>query len=167
MAFPRPGFGIAADRAGGPGDKRAELSGDSRGGAQALRPVSGEYWRALDRERTYPTEFVKALTQAGFLSVLIPEEYGGSGLGLGAATAVLEEIHRSGCNGGACHAQMYTMGTLLKHGSEAQKQTYLPAIARGELRLQAFGVTEPTAGTDTTRIRTFARRAGDKYIVNG
>ncbi|NIJ35970.1 alkylation response protein AidB-like acyl-CoA dehydrogenase [Sphingopyxis panaciterrae] len=127
----------------------------------------GEYWRELDREREYPAAFVRALTEAGFLSVLIPEEYGGSGLGLQAATAVLEEIHRSGCNGGACHAQMYTMGTLLKHGSEAQKQAYLPAIASGELRLQAFGVTEPTAGTDTTRIRTFAKRVGDNYIVNG
>ena len=121
----------------------------------------GGYWQRLDRDRIYPTEFVRTLTEAGFLSVLIPEQYGGSGLGLGAATAVLEEIHRSGCNGGACHAQMYTMGTLLKHGSEAQKQAYLPAIARGELRLQAFGVTEPTAGTDTTRIRTFAKRVGD------
>lgn len=127
----------------------------------------GEYWRALDRERTYPTEFVKALTQAGFLSVLIPEAYGGSGLGLAAATAVLEEIHRSGCNGGACHAQMYTMGTILRHGSTAQKEAYLPKIATGELRLQAFGVTEPTAGTDTTRISTFARREGDHYVVSG
>ena len=127
----------------------------------------GEYWRALDRDRTYPTAFVKTLTEAGFLSVLIPEEYGGSGLGLSAATAVLEEIHRSGGNGGGCHAQMYTMGTVLKHGSAAQKAEYLPRIASGELRLQAFGVTEPTAGTDTTRISTFARREGDKYIVNG
>jgi alkylation response protein AidB-like acyl-CoA dehydrogenase len=127
----------------------------------------GEYWRALDRERTYPTQFVKTLTEAGFLSVLIPEEYGGSGLGLSAATAVLEEIHRAGCNGGACHAQMYTMGTVLKHGSAAQKEAYLPKIASGEIRLQAFGVTEPTAGTDTTRISTFARREGDKYVVNG
>jgi acyl-CoA dehydrogenase len=127
----------------------------------------GEYWRALDRDRTYPTEFVQALTEAGFLSVLIPEEYGGSGLGLAAATAVLEEIHRSGCNGGACHAQMYTMGTILRHGSEAQKAAYLPKIATGELRLQAFGVTEPTAGTDTTRITTFARREGDHYVVDG
>ena len=127
----------------------------------------GEYWRALDRERAYPTEFVKALTEAGFLSVLIPEEYGGSGLGVGAATAVLEEIHRSGCNGAACHAQMYTMGTILRHGSAEQKARYLPKIASGELRLQAFAVTEPTAGTDTTRISTFARREGDKYIVNG
>lgn len=127
----------------------------------------GEYWRALDRERTYPTEFVKALTEAGFLSVLIPEQYGGSGLGLAAATAVLEEIHRSGCNGGACHAQMYTMGTILRHGSAAQKEAYLPKIATGELRLQAFGVTEPTAGTDTTRITTFARREGGHYVVSG
>ncbi|MBI5939297.1 MAG: acyl-CoA/acyl-ACP dehydrogenase [Caulobacterales bacterium] len=127
----------------------------------------GEYWRALDRERTYPAAFVKTLTEAGFLSVLIPEEYGGSGLGLSAATAVLEEIHRSGCNGGACHAQMYTMGTVLKHGSQAQKEAWLPKIASGEIRLQAFGVTEPTAGTDTTRISTFARREGDKYVVNG
>ena len=127
----------------------------------------GEYWRAKDRDRAYPTEFVTALTEAGFLSVLIPEVYGGSGLGLGAATAVLEEIHRSGCNGGACHAQMYTMGTVLKHGSAAQKDAYLPKVASGELRLQAFGVTEPGAGTDTTRISTFARRDGDHYIVRG
>lgn len=127
----------------------------------------GPYWQALDRERQYPTEFVQALTESGFLGVLIPEAYGGSGLGLGAAIAVLEEIQRAGCNGGACHAQMYTMGTLLKHGSEAQKAEYLPKIATGELRLQAFGVTEPTSGTDTTRIRTFARKEGDQYIVNG
>src|SRR5690348_14212895 len=100
----------------------------------------GEYWRALDRERKYPTGFVQALTEAGFLSVLIPEEHGGSGLGLGAATAVLEEIHRSGCNGGACHAQMYTMGVVLKHGSPEQKARYLPKVASGEIRLQAFGV---------------------------
>ena len=127
----------------------------------------GEYWRALDRERKYPTEFVQTLTREGFLSVLIPEEFGGSGLGLGAATAVLEEIHRSGCNGAACHAQMYTMGTILRHGSPEQKQRYLPKIASGELRLQAFGVTEPTSGTDTTRISTFAKREGGKYVVNG
>ncbi|MGA0606508.1 acyl-CoA dehydrogenase family protein [Phenylobacterium sp. VNQ135] len=127
----------------------------------------GSYWRELDRDRAYPTEFVGALTEAGFLSVLIPEEYGGSGLGLKAAVAILEEVHRSGCNGAACHAQMYTMGTVLKHGSEAQKQAYLPGIASGELRLQAFGVTEPDAGTDTTRITTFARKVGDKYVVNG
>ena len=127
----------------------------------------GEYWRGKDRQRAYPAEFVSALTEAGFLSVLIPEVYGGSGLGLGAATAVLEEVHRSGSNGGACHAQMYTMGTLLKHGSEEQKQAYLPKIASGDLRLQAFGVTEPGAGTDTTRITTFARRDGDDYVVRG
>ena len=127
----------------------------------------GPYWQAKDRDRAYPSEFVAALTEAGFLSVLIPESYGGSGLGLGAATAILEEVHRSGCNGGACHAQMYVMGTLLKHGSEAQKQQYLPRVASGELRLQAFGVTEPTSGTDTTRIRTFARRDGDDYVVTG
>lgn len=127
----------------------------------------GEYWRKLDRAREYPTEFVTALTRAGFLSVLIPEEFGGSGLGLGAACAVLEEIHRSCGNGGACHAQMYTMGTILRHGSAEQKKKYLPKIASGALRLQAFGVTEPTSGTDTTRIRTFAKREGGKYIVNG
>jgi alkylation response protein AidB-like acyl-CoA dehydrogenase len=127
----------------------------------------GEYWRKLDRAREYPTAFVQALTRAGFLSVLIPEEYGGSGLGLSAACAVLEEIHCSGANGGACHAQMYTMGTILRHGSAEQKQKYLPKIASGALRLQAFGVTEPTSGTDTTRIRTFAKKVGDKYIVNG
>ena len=131
------------------------------------REFPGEYWRALDRERAYPTAFVQRLTKEGFLSVLIPEEYGGSGLGLGAATAILEEIHRSGCNGAACHAQMYTMGALLRHGSPEQKAKYLPKIASGELRLQAFGVTEPTSGTDTTRIRTFARREGDRYIVSG
>ncbi|PZQ65903.1 MAG: acyl-CoA dehydrogenase [Phenylobacterium zucineum] len=127
----------------------------------------GAYWRDLDRDRAYPTEFVRALTEAGFLSVLIPEEYGGSGLGLGAAVAVLEEIHRSGCNGAACHAQMYTMGTVLRHGTPAQKEAYLPKIATGELRLQAFGVTEPDAGTDTTRITTFAKKVGDKYVVSG
>ena len=127
----------------------------------------GKYWQEKDRARAYPTEFVETLTKAGFLSVLIPEEYGGSGLGLRAATAILEEIHRSGCNGGACHAQMYVMGTVLKHGTAEQKKRYLPAVASGELRLQAFGVTEPTSGTDTTRLRTFARREGDHYVVNG
>jgi alkylation response protein AidB-like acyl-CoA dehydrogenase len=127
----------------------------------------GAYWRELDRDRQYPTEFVTALAQDGWLSVLIPEEYGGSGLGLAAATTVLEEVHRSGCNGGAAHAQMYTMGTLLRHGSVAQKAHYLPKVASGELRLQAFGVTEPTSGTDTTRIKTFARREGGHYVVNG
>jgi acyl-CoA dehydrogenase len=135
--------------------------------ARLCQNFPGEYWRRLDRERAYPKEFVDALTREGYLSVLIPEEFGGSGLGLGAATAILEEIHRSGCNGAACHAQMYTMGTILRHGNAAQKAEYLPKIAKGELRLQAFGVTEPTSGTDTTRIRTFARREGDRYVVNG
>ena len=109
----------------------------------------GEYWRKVDRERAYPTEFVQALTKAGFLAALIPEEYGGSGLTMSAAAAIMEEIHAAGCNGAACHAQMYTMGTVLRHGSAEQKQKYLPGIAKGELRLQAFGVTEPTSGTDT------------------
>lgn len=127
----------------------------------------GTYWQALDRDRIYPTEFVEALADAGFLSILIPEQYGGSGLGVLAAAAVLEEIHRSGCNGGACHAQMYTMGTLLRHGSEEQKNNFLPLIAAGKLRLQAFGVTEPESGTDTTRITTFAHRDGDHYRVTG
>jgi len=127
----------------------------------------GAYWRALDREMAYPTEFVGALTEAGYLSMLIPEEYGGSGLPLSAAAAVLEEIQRAGCNGGACHAQMYTMGTLLRHGSEAQKRRYLPAIAEGGLRLQAFGVTEPSSGTDTSALKTTARRDGADYVVNG
>ena len=127
----------------------------------------GEYWRELDREQAYPSKFVAALTEAGYLGVLIPEDYGGSGLGLSAAAAILEEIHRSGGNAAACHAQMYTMGTVLRHGSDRQKQDYLPQIAAGTLRLQAFGVTEPTSGTDTTALRTTARRDGDSYIING
>jgi alkylation response protein AidB-like acyl-CoA dehydrogenase len=127
----------------------------------------GEYWRKLDEVRGYPTEFVTALTEAGYLSVLIPEEYGGSGLGISAAAAILETVQAEGCNGAACHAQMYIMGTILRHGSEAQKQQYLPKIATGELRLQAFGVTEPTSGTDTTSLRTVAKREGDTYVVNG
>jgi acyl-CoA dehydrogenase len=127
----------------------------------------GDYWRKLDQDKAYPTDFVQALTAAGYLSVLIPEQYGGSGLPLGAACAVLEEVQRSGGNGGACHAQMYTMGTLLRHGSQQQKNQYLPAIADGSLRLQAFGITEPTSGTDTSRIRTTAVRDGDHYVVNG
>ncbi|MDJ0777032.1 MAG: acyl-CoA dehydrogenase family protein [Gammaproteobacteria bacterium] len=125
------------------------------------------YWRDKDRDKSYPTEFVQALTDAGYLSVLIPEEYGGAGMDLGAACAVLEEIQRSGANGAACHAQMYIMGTLLRHGSDEQKRRYLPGIASGELRLQAFGVTEPSSGTDTTRIKTRARREGDFYVVDG
>jgi alkylation response protein AidB-like acyl-CoA dehydrogenase len=127
----------------------------------------GGYWRELDRRMAYPTDFVNALTEAGYLSILIPENYGGSGLPLSAAAAALEEIQRAGCNGGACHAQMYTMGTLLRHGSDAQKQRYLPQIAEGKLRLQAFGVTEPTSGTDTTALKTTARRDGDHFVVKG
>ncbi len=127
----------------------------------------GEYWREKDRELAYPIEFVKALTEAGFLSALIPEQYGGSGLGLRHATAIMEEIQKSGCNGAACHAQMYIMGTVLRHGNETQKDQWLPAIASGELRLQAFGVTEPTSGTDTLSLRTTATRDGDHYVING
>jgi len=127
----------------------------------------GEYWRKLDEVRGYPTEFVSALTEAGYLGALIPEEFGGAGLPLSAAAAILETVQAEGANGAACHAQMYIMGTILKHGSPAQKAEYLPKIASGELRLQAFGVTEPTSGTDTTNLRTFARKEGDKYIVNG
>src|SRR5262244_893539 len=128
----------------------------------------GSYWRELDRVRGYPTEFVKALTDAGWLATLIPEEYGGAGLGISAAAAVLEEVQRAGCNGAACHAQMYIMGTVLRHGSTEQKERYLPRIARGELRLQAFGVTEPTSGTDTLALRTTAvKKDNSTYIVNG
>jgi alkylation response protein AidB-like acyl-CoA dehydrogenase len=127
----------------------------------------GEYWRKLDQERAYPTEFVRALTEGGYLGALIPEEYGGAGLPLSAAAAILETIHAEGCNAAACHAQMYIMGTILRHGTEEQKLAYLPGIATGALRLQAFGVTEPTSGTDTTSLRTFARNEGDHYVVNG
>jgi alkylation response protein AidB-like acyl-CoA dehydrogenase len=127
----------------------------------------GEYWRAKDSARAYPTEFVAALTEAGWLGALIPEEYGGAGLPLSGAAAILEEIQAQGCNGAACHAQMYIMGTLLRHGSAAQKAEFLPKIAAGALRLQAFGVTEPTSGTDTTALRTTARREGDRWIVTG
>ncbi len=126
-----------------------------------------EYWRKLDAERAYPRDFVDALTAQGYLAALIPEEYGGIGLGLSAGVAILEEIHRAGGNAAACHAQMYTMGTLLRHGNDAQKARYLPGIAEGSLRLQAFGVTEPGSGTNTPAIKTFARRDGDRYIVNG
>jgi hypothetical protein len=142
---------------------------DIRDGVRALcAKFPGEYWRALDRERAYPTEFVTALTKAGYLAALIPEQYGGSGLNLAAAAAIMEEIHASGGNGAACHAQMYTMGTILRYGSDTQKERYLPLIASGELRLQAFGVTEPTSGTDTLSLRTVARREGnDHYVING
>lgn len=141
---------------------------DIRDAVAALcQDFPGPYWQEKDRERAYPTEFVTALTKSGFLGCLIPEMYGGSGLGITEAAAILEEVHRQGCNGGACHAQMYTMGTVLRHGSDAQKQQYLPKIASGELRLQAFGVTEPSSGTDTSRIRTTAKRDGDNYLING
>ncbi|MEM6466483.1 MAG: acyl-CoA dehydrogenase family protein [Pseudomonadota bacterium] len=135
--------------------------------AKLCAEFPGAYWRKLDREMSYPTEFVDALTQAGWLSVLIPQEFGGAGLPLSAAAAILEEMQAQGCNGGACHAQMYTMGTVLRHGSDAQKAEYLPKIAAGELRLQAFGVTEPTSGTDTGALKTTAVRDGAHFVVNG
>ncbi|MCK1983548.1 MULTISPECIES: acyl-CoA dehydrogenase family protein [Peribacillus] len=138
---------------------------------QSVRNVCSKYpdsyWRELDARLAYPDEFVNEITRNGFLAALIPEEYGGSGLGITEASIILEEINRSGGNAGACHAQMYTMGTLLRHGNSEQKQKYLPKIADGSLRLQAFGVTEPNTGTDTTKLTTFAERRGDKYIVNG
>ena len=127
----------------------------------------GSYWRPLDRAREYPVEFVRALTDAGYLAALIPQEYGGSGLPLSAAAAILEEVQRAGCNGAACHAQMYVMGTLLRHGNDEQKRAYLPQIASGALRLQAFGVTEPTSGTDTASIKTTAKQRGNQYIIRG
>src|SRR5258705_4911948 len=138
---------------------------------QAVRELCAQfdskYWQDVEERAGYPDAFVKALTDAGWLAALIPEQYGGGGLSVAEASVILEEINRSGANSGACHAQMYTMGTLLRHGSEAQKQRYLPGIAAGELRLQAFGVTEPTSGTDTTRLQTFAKRDGEHYVVNG
>lgn len=146
------------------GDEIAQIRKSVRKLCEAF---PGDYWRTLDRENAYPSEFVDALSKAGYLSVLIPEEYGGSGLPLSAAAAILEEIQLAGANGAACHAQMYIMGALLRHGNSTQKARYLPAIASGELRLQAFGVTEPTSGTDTSSIKTFARREGDTYIVSG
>lgn len=134
---------------------------------EICRGFGDTYWREADRAMRYPTEFVEALTRAGWLAALIPEEYGGSGLGIGEASVVLEEIQRQGGNAAACHAQMYIMGTLLRHGSAEQKRAYLPRLASGELRLQAFGVTEPTAGSETTRIQTMAVKRGDRYVVNG
>ncbi|RYF55902.1 MAG: acyl-CoA dehydrogenase [Comamonadaceae bacterium] len=131
------------------------------------RDFPGSYWRKLEEDESYPTEFVSAVTEAGYLGALIPEQYGGSGMPLRAAAVILEEIHASGCNAGACHAQMYTMGTLLRHGNEMQKQRYLPDIASGKVRLQAFAVTEPTTGTDTTKLKTRAERDGDSYVING
>jgi acyl-CoA dehydrogenase len=141
---------------------------DVRDGVRALcAQFPDEYHRKVDAARAYPEEFVQALTKAGWLAAMIPQEYGGSGLGLTEASVIMEEINRSGGNSGACHGQMYNMGTLLRHGSEAQKRHYLPKIASGELRLQSMGVTEPTTGTDTTKIKTVAVRKGDRYVVNG
>lgn len=145
-------------------DAWADLRGEV---AKLCAQFPGEYWRKLDAERGYPTEFVRALTEAGYLAALIPEEFGGAGLPLSAAAAILETIQEQGGNGAACHAQMYIMGTVLRHGSAEQKARYLPKIASGELRLQAFGVTEPTSGTDTTSLRTTAKREGDTWVVNG
>jgi acyl-CoA dehydrogenase len=145
-----------------------ELHQDLRHAVRDLcKAFPDSYWRELDAARAYPDAFVKAVTEAGYLAALIPEQYGGAGLGIGDAAIILEEINRSGGNAGACHAQMYTMGTLLRHGSEAQKREFLPKIATGALRLQAFGVTEPTTGSDTTQLKTTATRRGDSYIVRG
>ena len=156
---------------GGPGEVVVSIDEDYGFLRQPVRRICerfpGEYWRALDAEGRYPSEFVDALTEHEYLAALIPEEYGGAGLPLRAGVAILETIHESGCNAAACHAQMYTMGTLLRHGSEEQKRQYLPRIARGELRLQAFGVTEPTTGSDTLRLKTQAVRDGDEYVING
>jgi len=138
-----------------------------RGVRELCARFDSKYWQAVDAKPEYPEAFVAALTEAGWLSALIPTEYGGGGLSLTEASVILEEINRSGANSGACHAQMYIMGTLLRHGSDEQKQRYLPRIASGKLRLQSFAVTEPTTGTDTTRLKTFAERRGDRYIVNG
>ena len=147
---------------------RASMHAEYRESVRELcREFGSDYWQRVEADAAYPEAFVKALTDAGWLSVLIPAEYGGGGLGVTEASVILEEINRSGANSGACHAQMYIMGTLLRHGSAEQKARYLPRIAAGELRLQSFAVTEPTTGTDTTRIRTFARREGDRYVVSG
>jgi alkylation response protein AidB-like acyl-CoA dehydrogenase len=157
----------AAAREGGGAAAAQEIEEIRRSVRALCEDFPGAYWREHDRERQYPTDFVRAMTRAGFLGVLIPEEFGGSGLGLKAATAILEETHAAGCNAAACHAQMYIMGTILRHGSAEQKAKWLPGIASGELRLQAFGVTEPTSGTDTLSLRTVAVRQGDKYVVDG
>ncbi len=148
-------------------ENNAEHEELRRGVQKICARYPDSYWRELDERRAYPEEFVNELTQTGYLSALIPEEYGGAGYGLTEASIILEEVNRSGGNSGACHAQMYTMGTVLRHGSEEQKQKYLPQIAEGTLRLQAFGVTEPTTGTDTTHLRTTAVRSGNYYVVNG
>src|SRR5215207_1964161 len=147
-----------------PDDPHREI----REGVRALcAQFDSAYWQQIDEARAYPEAFVDALTEAGWLSALIPEDYGGSGLTLTEASVIMEEINRSGGNSGACHGQMYNMGTVLRHGSEAQKRAYLPKIATGELRLQSMAVTEPTAGTDTSRIKTTALRRGERYIING
>jgi len=148
-------------------DLNAGLAEIREGVANVCRQFPGEYWRGCDASRQYPTEFVNALMTEGYLAAMIPEEFGGSGLDLTAAAVILEEIHRNGCNAAACHAQMYTMGTVLRHGSAEQKSSLLPLIADGSLRLQAFGVTEPTSGTDTLSLKTTAKRDGDGYVVNG
>lgn len=147
-----------------PRDDHAEIR---EGVAEICKRFPGAYWREKDAARAYPAEFVNALSEAGYLAAMIPEAYGGSGLPLSAGAAILEEIHRQGCNAAACHAQMYTMGTVLRHGSEAQKSAYLPKIAEGALALQAFGVTEPTSGTETLALKTTAVKDGDEYVVNG
>ena len=148
-------------------DKTEQLNSIREGVRALCRGFDEDYWLELDRKQGYPTEFVKELTQSGYLSALIPQEYGGAGLGIVEASAILEEVSRSGGHPGACHAQMYVMGAVLRHGSDAQKQHYLPKIAAGELRLQSFGVTEPTTGTDTTNLKTTAKRDGDNYLING
>ena len=145
----------------------AQWSEIREGVSNVCKAFGNDYWVKLDHAIEYPTAFVKALTEAGYLGCLIPEEYGGAGLPISAGCAVLETIHEQGCNAAACHAQMYTMGTVLRHGSEEQKRKYLPGIASGDLRLQAFGVTEPTTGSDTTQLKTKAEKRGNKYVVNG
>ncbi len=148
-------------------DLNADHAEIRAGVARVCAEFPGSYWRDLDSRRAYPDEFVQALIREGWLAAMIPEEYGGSGLSLTAGAVILEEIHRQGCNAAACHAQMYTMGTVLRHGSAEQKARYLPGIADGSLRLQAFGVTEPTSGTDTLSLKTTARREGDEWVING
>src|ERR1700690_4033545 len=149
----------------------SSVSEDRQAIREAVRALCKDfpdpYWREVDKNEQYPQAFVHALTSSGYLAALIPEEYGGSGLGIMEASVILEEINRSGGNSGACHAQMYIMGSLLRHGSEQQKRQYLPRIASGELRLQSFAVTEPTTGTDTTKLKTTAVRQGDRYVING
>src|SRR6187200_2891366 len=147
--------------------RSAEYSDYRRAVRELCAGFDSTYWRSLDERAEYPEAFVTALTKAGWLAALIPSEYGGGGLGITEASVILEEINRAGANSGACHAQMYIMGTLLRHGSTEQKERYLPRIASGALRLQSFAVTEPTTGTDTTKLKTVATRRGDRYVVNG